>query len=774
MKKQWLLAATLLALSGCGGNHPETCTVKFLNWDESYLGADIVKYGETAEYTGKTPLGPDTPKYNYTFKGWDASLENITSDCKRIAQFDKQIAQYNVRFINFDGSLLYSTEVDYDATAQYVGDTPTRPRDDRYEYAFTGWDVSLENIHSNLTATAQYQKTDRLYTVTFKNWDGNILSEQKGIKGSTLHYSGPTPTRPNDESGSFAFESWSPYFYGYISGDDVYTATFSHTLFTYTVTFQNWDKTLLGTQTVSWGGTASYNGVPTKESTVEHSYQFKGWDKPLNPIKANTTLIAQYSETIRQYDVYFLNYDGTVLETKKVDYGSKTNYSLATPVRPDDDFVYTFEGWDKDPDSTLVLKDTYFHATYSSTPNYAAFRFTLLEDGTYSISGIFNYSKTYSYAQLHVPESYKGVAVTAIDQNAFVSCRTLTTVVLPDSIKTIGDSAFSGCHYLINLTLSKNLVTIGSCSFKDTAISFLVLPNTVTSLGYSAFENCSKLEEATLSTGLQTLPASAFSTCSVLKKVDLGTKLASIGDSAFASCTKLTDIAFPDTLISIGASAFSHCGLLGQVNLPVHLASIGGSAFTYCTNWDPTDLPASLTSIGSSAFEYCSSLRKATIPSGITTLENRCFYACTSLREVTIGSGVVTIGQNVFSECSALAKLNFVTGSLLYLGLYCFQDCTSLSEAILPAGLTTIYSSAFAGCTSLTKVFIPLSVKSMSSNCFPSNYATKIYCQATAKPQYGWDDNWNNQCNNVYFFSETQPTTTGKFWHYVNDAITIW
>lgn len=769
-----VLALGVLALSSCGA-HPEECTVRFLNWDNSYLGADIVKYGEDAEYTGNTPHGPDTAKYTYVFSGWDKSLANITSDCERVAQYDKKLAQYTVSFVNYDGTALYSTVVDYDGTASYVGGTPTKPQDQQSVYTFSGWDVALDHIQSNVTAKAQYRPNDRIYTLTFKNWDGTILSTQTGTWDAKIAYSGETPKRPDDESGSFTFDYWSPDFRGYVDGNKIYTATFAHKLFSYDVTFRNWDGSLLASQKVEWGKSASYGGVPTKPSTADHTYSFAGWDKPMGPIKENTVFYPVYTEAVRKYTVKFLNQDGCVLETDTVAYNSYASYGGGTPTYPSDDYIYTFDRWDKAPSETPIVGDTVFTATYTKETNYSAFAFSLLEDGTYSISGILSYSKTYHYTQLHVPSQYQGIAVTVIAKNAFVSCTELTTVVLPDSITAIGDSAFSGCSYLTSFIFSKNLLTIGASAFSgNSRLTAVELPSSLTSVAYASFEGCSSIKEVNLPDGITALPNEVFQNCSSLAKVHLGSAVKEIGQHAFYSCTALSTINMPEKLKTIGDWAFYNCLNLSGANFPSGLETIGYCAFDGCALLGPMDLPASLTTLGGSAFLSCKSLTKATIPSTITSIPSYCFSNCASLAEVVIGSGVMSIGQYSFSGCRALKKITFVQGSLLYLELESFQNCSSLSEVFLPEGLTTISSNAFEGCTALKEVFIPKSVTTIRANAIPANYATKIYCETTTKPTSGWNEQWNGGYNNAYFYSESQPTATGKYWHYVHEVITEW
>ena len=91
--------------------------------------------------------------------------------------------------------------------------------------------------------------------------------------------------------------------------------------------FYNWDEeTLLWSTDIKKGREVVYDGpVPTRDSSAQYSYAFKGWDKDLAGIEADTDFIAQYDRSLNQYNVSFVS-DGAVLESQKVAYGAKAVY----------------------------------------------------------------------------------------------------------------------------------------------------------------------------------------------------------------------------------------------------------------------------------------------------------------------------------------------------------------------------------------------------------------------------------------------------------------
>ena len=118
----------------------------------------------------------------------------------------------------------------------------------------------------------------------------------------------------------------------------------------HTVTFKDWDGTVLKTQEVQHGGDAEAPADPTRVG-----YTFTGWDKAFTNITADLVVTAQYS--INTYTVTFKDWDGTVLKTQEVQYGGDAE-APADPTR----VGYTFTGWDKA--FTNIMADLVVTAQY--------------------------------------------------------------------------------------------------------------------------------------------------------------------------------------------------------------------------------------------------------------------------------------------------------------------------------------------------------------------------------------------------------------------------
>ena len=153
------------------------------------------------------------------------------------------------------------------------------------------------------------------------------------------------------------------------------------------VVFKDYDGTILDTQSVKEGTTPTYNkSNPARENDESYKYIFNGWNPSLGSVTTNTTYVAQYTRTLKDYyNVQFVDYDGTILNTQNVAGGTTPTYSKSNPVRQNDDnYKYTFSGWS--PTLSNVTTDTVYVAQYTRTELPYTISFDL-DNGT-SASGV--------------------------------------------------------------------------------------------------------------------------------------------------------------------------------------------------------------------------------------------------------------------------------------------------------------------------------------------------------------------------------------------------
>ena len=139
--------------------------VTFFDWDDTVLARVAVAAGEAA-------TAPEAPvREGYTFIGWDKDFSCVIEDMTVTAQY--QINRYQVRFYDWDDTLLKTDSVDYQAAA-------TAPADPvREGYTFIGWDKDFSSITADLDVYAQYEAgADKEFEVIFSDQDNNELSAQ--------------------------------------------------------------------------------------------------------------------------------------------------------------------------------------------------------------------------------------------------------------------------------------------------------------------------------------------------------------------------------------------------------------------------------------------------------------------------------------------------------------------------------------------------------------------------------------------------------------------
>ena len=137
-------------------------------------------------------------------------------------------------------------------------------------------------------------QTHAEFTVTFKNWNGTVISTKTYHYGDTVTV--PTnPTRVADSTYTYAFAGWDQEVVTSCAGDATYTATYASTYIDYTVIFKDWNGTVLSTNTYHYGDTVSVPTAPTRPQDSQNSYTFKGWDKTVVKCAGNTTYTAVYT-----------------------------------------------------------------------------------------------------------------------------------------------------------------------------------------------------------------------------------------------------------------------------------------------------------------------------------------------------------------------------------------------------------------------------------------------------------------------------------------------
>ena len=392
----------------------------------------------------------------------------------------------------------------------------------------------------------------------------------------------------------------------------------------------------------------------------------------------------------------------------------------------------------------------------------------------------------------------------AIEANAFKGSNRLISITIADSVVDIGNQAFEGCTSIENAVIpamiisyipKDNLETVVITSGEEipayafencSSLTSIVISDSVTSIGYRAFYNCSGLTNIEIPASVTSIGSSAFEGCSNLLSVYI-TDIAAWCNISFAgswedgysnplyyakdlyiNSIKTTSLEIPNTVSSIGAYAFINCEALTAVQIPNSVTSIGRYAFkgtglekvyiddlaawckisfeNYASNplcsetatlylngilVTHIQIPENVTEIKNYTFLNCSSLTSVKIHNKVTSIGQDAFSSCVGLKDIEIPNGVTIIGVDAFWGCNKLESVT-IGNNVKTIGFMAFAYCESITTINIPNSLTSIEGDAFVRCMSLTAVYIEdlvswcaISFADKYSN--PLSYAKTLY-----------------------------------------------
>ena len=697
------------------------------------------------------------------------------------------INTYTITFYDETGETIYKIEeVEYNQDSTYK-EIPTKHSTPTYNYTFAGW-VDREGNPVDLTNIIVDKDVYASFTEEYIEYRINKIPSQVVIKNSegieltgsnTLHYGDIVEITYNvteghnvvdfSVNGAERIEETDTY---KITGD--LTVTYSEEIQRFTVIWQDYDGTILETDTeVAYGTMAEYNGIePSRESTEDIKYTFKGWCPEIGEVKADITYVAQYDVEYQNIEDFKIS-DGIIMEYT----GTDTNIVLPSSYSIINESTLT-EGRISYEEFTMIMQFRSNDTILEEIANnellqamfYGSFSITLNGGEKLSYSNIAKFRENFhTDIEAQFPDIATGGEEYA--KSLFpAQISDLTYSLSMGEIDTSDPESMANAEYFMSsLIYAMQIAEISKKPFsvlysdgtgvenQTSAETAMMALENIMNQKFVAIENkynqylednpnATEEEKQAYLTQLQlevysfTFSVSPFKTGTIVAGDDY--TVTGIGSNAFANNTTIQSITIPESIISIASNAFGGCTLLDRIifentenwNYSNILSNkyIDGDAIDSAIMANPTAVVEYLMNTYSSYYlvngEYAVML-PFVIKDGVITGYTGNGGVVTIPASYSISDdGIIIKGTDYKILAIAEPIDTDPGGSVSYVGP--FMDNSSITKIIIEEnGITSIPAYTFQKCGNLTEIVIPASLTSIGSYAFYgcSNLATVIF-----------------------------------------------
>lgn len=406
-----------------------------------------------------------------------------------------------------------------------------------------------------------------------------------------------------------------------------------------------------------------------------------------------------------------------------------------------------------------------------------------------------NWSDLFRNYRLRFPTTVEKVVfgpnVKAIPWGAFMDCKKLIEINLPESVERIGVEAFSRCTGLTELYMGANVKHIGNRAFEDCArIKKITFSPALESIGSAAFRNCGPIKSITLPKNLKTIGDGAFQECYDIEEVyidsfDLQQTLADYRDNEYGLSVLSNVLQIKKIVVGVnggcslmlfnnvvGIDLVEYNAIQGQDNEIGYMPSfvkdviIGDDveyipSYFVCENPNIIEikLPSSIKRIGKSAFKSLAYVTEVELPESLTCIDDYAFYGCECLSHVKWNKNLEKIGKFAFADCP-IYNLDFHEG-IEKIEDGAFSGNSAVENLVIPKSLVD-YERAFTSLTNLKYLYYnPLSVVSNVGMDLPLSFKFPTSLEAIELGE-------NLQCIPNYYFVDMVNLKNVTFHHPVN------
>lgn len=285
----------------------------------------------------------------------------------------------------------------------------------------------------------------------------------------------------------------------------------------------------------------------------------------------------------------------------------------------------------------------------------------------------------------------------------FEGCKSLTDVVLPSTLETLGRNSrnthnyiFAYCSSLTNISLPEKIWFIGDEAFGHTGLQSLIIPDRVQYIWTFAFTDCKNLTEVRMPKHLRQIEQGAFKGCDKLAQISIPDYVSKIGYQAFMDCEAINIDSWGKSIETIGNEAFINCKKLSKVNLPETLVDLGSSVFSGCSGLQGVNSLGKISELEPMTFKDCISLKEINLPNTLEMVGSSCFFHCPQLNVVTLPQSINKIDDYAFSYCG-IKEMTVQWGNPVVVNKNVF-DGNNLSKSTLyvPLGSKTQYENSLS------------------------------------------------------------------------------
>ena len=492
--------------------------------------------------------------------------------------------------------------------------------------------------------------------------------------------------------------------------------------------------------------------IESEPVTTRDGYTFLGWyleesfiNKVTFPFEVtkDQTLYAKWEENT--YNVHFELNGGTGVTDLK------TNKIEKEPLPTRDG--YTFLGWyleesfiNKVTFPFEVTKDQTLYAKWEENVP-AAISFNVNEEGVLtSVEGISEINN-----EVVIPSRVNNIDVIEIGDEVFADNLFIKKLVIPESVKSLGNKMCYGAKNLEEVVLPNNITVIPDYAFENcSSLTNINIPTSLVQIRANAFSQTA-LKEFIAPESLKEIWLYAFKDAKELINVELK-NVTEIGDMVFENCEKLESIVIPETLEEIGASVFGGCSSLQDIDLPNkplaldHNTFYGSAYYEDISNWEngvlyvdnyllainsdflnvtEYEVKEGTIAIANNAFlNNAKNLTKITLPEGLILIGEKAFSSLYKLESVNIPSSVDTIGYNAFASTEIYSNTTNWSDNGLYIdGWLVNVQNTKISEFEVKEGTIGVSNGSDVSfipsrARKITKLTLPASLRYIGKNSF--------------------------------------------------------